>query len=204
MPLPSGDLIALADWRRQIAGLYRDVREQAEPEDAWHHWRQVRDNLFGNHAQSPLPEPDRNSFSGLQYYPYDPEARVLAEIENVPPERYEIPSSGEGTYAFIRFATVGFQLYGESLHLELYWMEGYAGGIFLSFRDETSGRETYGAGRYLLDTIKGADLGTQRDKLILDFNFAYNPSCAYNPKWVCPLAPPPNRLSVQVQAGERL
>ena len=74
----------------------------------------------------------------------------------------------------------------------------------MPFRDGTSGGETYGAGRYLLDTVKGADLGTAPDgRLVLDFNFAYNPSCAYDPKWVCPLAPPPNRLDPEIRAGER-
>ena len=87
--------------------------------------------------------------------------------------------------------------------LEVYWLEGYGGGIFLPFRDPTGGTETYGAGRYLLDTVKGADLGTSDGLLVCDFNFAYNPSCAYDPLWVCPLAPPPNRLEVPVRAGER-
>ena len=67
----------------------------------------------------------------------------------------------------------------------------------------TSGRSTYGAGRYLLDTVKGADLGIDGPRLVLDFNFAYNPSCAYDPRFVCPLAPPPNRLAVPIEAGER-
>ena len=88
--------------------------------------------------------------------------------------------------------------------LDLYWLDGYGGGVFLSFADATSGSETYGAGRYLLDTVKGADLGETDGRLVLDFNFAYNPSCAYDPRWVCPLAPPGNRLTVPVRAGERL
>ena len=73
----------------------------------------------------------------------------------------------------------------------------------MPFADATSGDETYGAGRYVLDTIKGADLGVDGDRLVLDFNFAYNPSCSYDPRWVCPLAPPANRLAVAVRAGER-
>jgi uncharacterized protein (DUF1684 family) len=82
-------------------------------------------------------------------------------------------------------------------------MAGYGGGTFLPFADATSGRETYGAGRYLLDTIKGADLGHQRDRVILDFNFAYFPSCAYSPRYICPLAPAGNRLPQPIRAGER-
>ncbi|HEX9891018.1 MAG TPA: DUF1684 domain-containing protein, partial [Actinomycetota bacterium] len=97
-----------------------------------------------------------------------------------------------------------FDLYGEQRRLDVYWIDVYGGGIFLSFQDETSGTETYGAGRYLLDTIKGADLGSASDLLILDFNFAYQPSCSYDPRWVCPLAPPQNRLPMAVRAGERL
>jgi hypothetical protein len=88
--------------------------------------------------------------------------------------------------------------------LELYWLTSYGGGLFLPFADATSGTETYGAGRYLLDTVKGADLGQEEGRLVLDFNFAYFPSCAYDPRWTCPLAPPANRLSVPVRAGERL
>ncbi len=67
----------------------------------------------------------------------------------------------------------------------------------------TAGKETYGAGRYLLDTVKGADLGNEDAALVLDFNFAYNPSCSYDPRWVCPLAPPPNRIDTEIRAGER-
>ena len=74
--------------------------------------------------------------------------------------------------------------------------------MFLPFRDATSGNTTYGGGRYLLDTAKGADLGSAGDALVLDFNFAYHPSCVYDPKWVCPLAPLANRLAVAVEAGE--
>ena len=89
--------------------------------------------------------------------------------------------------------------------LILYWIMGYGGGVFLPFADETNGVETYGGGRYLLDTIKGADLGTAPDgRVILDFNFSYCPSCAYSPRWVCPLPPPANRLRASVRAGERL
>jgi uncharacterized protein (DUF1684 family) len=81
-------------------------------------------------------------------------------------------------------------------------MSGYAGGIFVPFRDPTSGSATYGAGRYLLDTVKGADLGGTESTLVLDFNFAYNPSCAYDARWAWPLAPPGNRLALAVRVGE--
>ena len=76
--------------------------------------------------------------------------------------------------------------------------------FFVPFRDGTSGAETYGGGRYVLDTVKGSDLGLEAGRLVLDFNFAYNPSCSYDPRWVCPLSPPANRLSLTIRAGERM
>jgi uncharacterized protein len=85
-------------------------------------------------------------------------------------------------------------------------MAGYAGGLFIPFRDATNGGQTYGAGRYLVDAAKSADLGGDpaRNSLIIDFNFAFQPSCAFDPRWACPLAPPENRLDLPVRAGERL
>ena len=92
----------------------------------------------------------------------------------------------------------------EDLSLDLFWLDAYGGGLFVPFADATSARESYGAGRYVLDTVKGADLGTQDGLLVLDLNFAYQPSCSYDARWNCPLAPPANRLDVAVRAGERL
>jgi uncharacterized protein (DUF1684 family) len=202
--MTSDDLLDLLDWKRRVFDLYRDVRAEPDPAAAWGRWRRRRDELFAKHPQSPLTDEGRARFGGLDYFDYDSGARALAEVNETPAQRYDITTSGDGEpYAFTRFATAGFQLRGQRLELELYWLEGYGGGLFLPFRDATSGQETYGAGRYLLDTVKGADLGMQRELLVLDFNFAYNPSCAYDPLWVCPLAPPPNRLSVEVRAGEK-
>ncbi len=164
----------------------------------------MRDELFATHPQSPVAAAERSAFSGLSYFSYDPAARVLAHVAGVAPESYEIETSGDAPYRFTRFGVASFELLGRPFVLELYWLEGYGGGLFLPFRDGTSGAETYGAGRYLLDTVKGADLGTEDGRLVLDFNFAYNPSCAYDPRWVCPLAPPPNRLFIPIRAGERL
>jgi len=93
-------------------------------------------------------------------------------------------------------------LLGASAALELFWLEAYGGGVFLPFADTTSGETTYGGGRYLLDTIKGADLGVDHGRLVLDFNFAYKPSCSYDPRWVCPLSPASNRVPLAVRAGE--
>jgi uncharacterized protein (DUF1684 family) len=193
------DELDLMDWKRRVFALYAEVRAGG-PRDAWERWRAVRDELFRSHPQSPLP--DRASFGGLPYFDYDPALRVLADVEPVERVRREIATSGEEPYSFTRFARARFELDGER-ELDLYWLDGYGGGIFLSFADATSGRETYGACRYLLDTVKGADLGEVDGRLVLDFNFAYNPSCAYDPRWVCPLAPPGNRLAVAVRGGER-
>jgi uncharacterized protein (DUF1684 family) len=149
--------------------------------------------------------PARQTFSGLPYFEHDPALRVAADVRPAQAEAYDIATSGKegGSYRFTRFAVASFALGGQACELELYWLEGYGGGLFVPFRDATSGKTTYGAGRYLLDTVKGADLGTEGDRLVLDFNYAYNPSCAYDPRWVCPLAPPSNRLDLPVEAGER-
>ncbi len=197
------DRLDLLDWKRQVFELYAEVRAAAEPEAAWRRWRDVRDELFHSHPQSPLPEETRAAFAAVPYFDYRPDLRVLADVEPAEPERREIATSGEEPYAFTRFARARFSLGGAEQTLELYWLEGYGGGVFLSFADATSGHATYGAGRYLLDTVKGSDLGEQDGRMVLDFNFAYNPSCSYDPRWVCPLAPPGNRLPVPVEAGER-
>jgi uncharacterized protein (DUF1684 family) len=195
----------LLDWKRRVFGTYADVRDALDLPEAWHRWRAARDDLFASHPQSPLPASARSEFSGLPYFDYHPGSRVVAEVAATTPEAYDIATSGEheGSYRFTRFAVARFEVAGRPQQLELYWLEGYGGGLFLPFRDATSGTTTYGAGRYLLDTVKGADLGMEGERLVLDFNFAYNPSCAYDPAWVCPLAPPPNRMDVAVEAGER-
>ena len=197
------DTLDLLDWRRRIAALYAEVRAAEDPEKAWWWWRRARDELFTNHPQSPLREEARGGFDGAVYYEYDPRYRAVAEIEPAEAERIQLPGSAGATFGATRFARANLSLGGEERALGLYWLDGYAGGLFVSFRDDTSGEETYGAGRYLLDTVKGADLGGEEAALVLDFNFAYNPSCSYDPRWACPLAPPDNRLAVAVKAGER-
>lgn len=159
--------------------------------------------MFAKHPQSPIPAEQREAFTALDFYDYDASYRTTARLEEVEPKRYDIGTSGEGTMSFTRFATVSARIAGHDVRLEAYWLDAYGGGIFLPFRDSTSGQTTYGAGRYLLDTVKGADLGSHNGALVLDFNFAYNPSCSYDPRWVCPLAPPPNRLDFPIEAGER-
>jgi uncharacterized protein len=196
------DELDLLDWKRRVFALYAEVRAAPAPEAVWWRWRAARDELFRTHPQSPLPVENRASFAGLGYFEYDPALRVLADVEPAEEARILIAGSGEEPTPFRRFATASFEPEGDQHRLSLYWLEAYGGGVFLPFGDATSGRETYGAGRYLLDTVKGADLGVQDGRLVLDFNFAYNPSCSYDPRWACPLAPPENRLPVAIRAGE--
>jgi len=200
--MTAADTLALLDWKRRVFSLYAAIRA-LEPEAGWELWRETRDELFRSHPQSPLPAERRASFEGLEYWPYDPQARVLAELEDLEAPPQPIESSGMEPILFRPFARARFELRGEPLSLEVAWLAAYGGGAFLSFRDATSGHDTYGGGRYLLDTVKGADLGEDDGRLLLDFNFAYNPSCSYDPGWVCPLAPPANRLTVAVEAGEQ-
>lgn len=203
---PSAEEAAeLLDWKRRMFDLYRRVRESDDPRAAWEDWRRTRDELWATHPQSPVPEAKRASFEPLPYYDYDPEARVIAEVVPTEPEVFPMVSSGGGDpIDFSRNARASFRLFGEDARLDLFWLEGYGGGVFLAFRDATSGTETYGAGRYVLDTVKGADLGQEGGRLVLDFNFSYHPSCVYDPRWVCPLAPPENWLLFPIRAGERL
>jgi uncharacterized protein (DUF1684 family) len=195
----------LCDWRRRIAELYALVRA-AEPLAGWQQWRTERDRLFRHHSQSPIEPQARAEFVGLPYFPYDPSYRFLVDVgepQNRATITMEVGSDGEvRLYPFACTRGLAPRLGNE---LTLYWIGGYGGGVFLPCRDATSGHETFGGGRYLLDTIKGADLGQAPDgRLILDFNFAYNPSCAYADRWICPLAPVENRLANPVRAGERL
>jgi uncharacterized protein len=200
------DHIGLWDWRRRIAELYAEIRAFDDPEFAWRLWRDTRDELFRAHPQSPLEERRRRDFGGLPLFDYDPALRCVVALEPAPDaEAHGLSGGRDGYVQLIPFArTKGLQerLGGE---LELYWLGGYGGGVFLPFRDATTGGATFGGGRYLLDGIKGADLGLDAQRrAILDFNFAYNPSCAYSARWICPLAPPENTLPVAIHAGERL
>jgi len=195
--------LELLDWKRRVFGLYAEVRRASDPRSAWQLWRDMRDELFRSHPQTPLPPDARAHFAGVPYFDYDPALRVLAAVEPASREQRQIATSGEEPYSFTRFGRAVFSVHGQGESLDLYWLDGYGGGVYLCFADGTSGTESYGGGRYLLDTVKGSDLGSEDGRLVLDFNFAYNPSCAYDPRWVCPLAPPGNRLSEPIRGGER-
>lgn len=194
--------LELWDYRRRVQDIYRRVREGGTGEETWAQWRAARDLLFEGHPQSPIE--DRTSFKGLDYFAYDPNWRTLARFTPVDNETEVIGTSDEGTARFVKTGTLHFELKGSVASLDILWLDAYGGGVFLPFRDATNGDSTYGGGRYLLDTIKGADLGHSGEDVILDFNYAYHPSCVHSPRWACPLAPPANRLDLAVSAGERL
>jgi uncharacterized protein len=202
----------LADWRREIAVLYADVRSMSatNPAAALAHWRAVRERLFREHPQSPLPETTRATFRATHFDP-DPSLRFEVTIEPAPPPApgavaLELPNSGTDALSFTRIGRIEIPFREGGRSLSVFWMAGYSGGLFVPFRDATNGNETYAAGRYLLDTAKGADLGgdPERGTIVVDFNFATQPSCAFDPRWACPLAPPENRLDIAIRAGERL
>ncbi len=198
-----GDVFELLDWRRRIGDLYAEVRGEAHPEVAWRRWRDVRAELFADHPQSPYG-PARGPATVPRLYPYDPRLRTVGVVETAQQGRLELPGSAGSTHGATHIGRVGFELDGQALALGVYWLDGYAGGLFLPFRDATAGQETYEAGRYLLDTAKSADLGGEGDRLVLDFNFAFHPSCAHDPRWACPLTPAENLLDVPIRGGERL
>jgi hypothetical protein len=198
--------LSLADWRRSVAEMYAAVR-RAPPEEqppACEVFRTARDALFRSHAQTPLAPEQHARFAGLAYYPYDPAWRLIGAVERaVERASFELDLPGDGLVRYTRVARIRFALRGQPAELSAFWIEGYGGGLFVPFRDTTSGQATYGGGRYLYDTIKGADLGAGDEQIVLDFNYAYNPSCAYNDAWVCPLSPAENRLPFAVEAGEK-
>ncbi len=194
--------LQLAGYRREVAETYADVRAAEGGADAWQAWRTRRDRLIGTHPQSPLPADRRTGSWTTPFFDHDPAMRLTAPLRPVDqPARFQIPHSGDGVTTFTEVGTV--DVLGSTL--TVFWLDAYGGGLFLPFRDATCGEETYGGGRYLLDTVKGADLGTTADgDLVLDLNHAYHPSCAWDAAWSCPLAPATNVIDVAVRAGERL
>jgi uncharacterized protein (DUF1684 family) len=201
----SNHYVDLLDYRRSVAALYAAVRQGAlDPAASWREFRAGRDALFRAHPQSALSDEQKRGFSGLRYYDYDPAYRFLLPVDTaVEPAVFEIVLEHDGVVRIQRFGRIHFQIGRQAVALALFWILGYGGGIFLPFRDQTNSRGSYGGGRYLLVTIKHADLGQADGRLVIDFNYAYNPSCAYNSRWHCPLAPVENRLPVAIPAGER-
>jgi uncharacterized protein (DUF1684 family) len=197
--------ITLLDWRRRVRDLYAAVRAEPDPRLGWQLWRRGRDELFATHPDSPVRA---GAFRPLRFFPYDPSFRFSARLEPAPPGGFEVATATDGVVPFSRIGRVRLANAARDLGtLDVWWLESYGGGVFVPVRDATARSTTeprsYGAGRYLLDTVKGADLGGTGDLLVLDLNFAYNPSCAYDPAWVCPLAPAGNHLDGRVTAGEQ-
>ena len=202
--------ITLLDWRRSVAALYSAVRAEPDPVAGHELWRTGRDGLLAGHPSSPLLPEDRAAFSGARVAPYDPALRFVLDVDpDVEPHRLEVPTATDGVVPFERFGVLHLPADGPVPgDLDVWWLDSYGGGVFVPVKDGLAGRETYGAGRYLIDTVKGADLGgdvdlaTGRGTLVVDLNFAYNPSCAYDPEWMCPLAQPGNTLAAPVRGGE--
>ena len=195
----------LVDWRRRVGDLYR-----ISGPDALRQFRAARNELFRTHPQSAIEPEERESFAGLHYFDHDPAYRVDARVEPGDGTELVIDTGGEdGAVRYHRVGRLVFTLDGQECHLTVLSLVQYGGGLFVPFRDRTSGRETYGGGRYLFDTAKDTDglvleVKTGSSEVVLDFNYAYNASCAYNPRWACPLAPPENHLPVAVKAGEKI
>ncbi len=196
----------LADWRRRVGDLYR-----LSGPDALARFRQGRDELFRTHPQSPLNEEARTHFKGLRYFDHDRAYRIRVPVEPADAgDPLEIDTGGEdGVITYRRAGWLRFRLGDSDCRLTVFSLVGYGGGLFLPFRDATSGGQTYGGGRYLFDTVKNTDglaldLTAGSPEVTIDFNFAYNPSCVYDARWACPLAPRENWLAVPVLAGEKM
>jgi uncharacterized protein len=184
----------VASWRREVHALYSDVRANPEPASAHGEWVARRGALFETH-----PASARQPGQSLVHAAYDPSYRFVLPMEPAEPEEWDYATGTDGTVPFRRAGR--FEIPGLG-PLDVWWLGSYGNGIFVPLRDATAGGTTYGAGRYLLDTVKGADLGREGSAWVVDLNFAYNPSCAYDPGWACPLAPAGNRLHAEVPVGE--
>lgn len=190
------DAYDIADWRRRVFALYADVRAAADPAAGHRLWRAGRDALLGTHPASPLSDAEKASFVGVPVADYDPEFRFEAEVTPGDGEVWEATTGTDGVVVFERFGVADLPGLGT---LDVWRLTSYAGGLFVPLK--APGR-VYGGGRYVVDTVKGADLGFGAGRLVLDLNFAYNPSCAYDPAWACPLAPLGNRLDTEINVGE--
>ncbi len=159
-------------------------------------FRTEKDSFFARHVQSPLTHEQRRSFHGLQYFPENKILRLEVQVERFADQvEIEIPTSTGGVQGYRRYRGFKFEVDGQKAELTIY----KAGqGFFLPFVDSLAGKETYPAGRYLEIESLG------KDRFIVDFNLSYNPYCAYNEQWSCPLTPHENRLNVPIRAGEKI
>ncbi|MFC4249551.1 DUF1684 domain-containing protein [Natribaculum luteum] len=172
--------------------------------------RDEKDRFFAEHPQSPIPPGERDGFDGLEYFPPDPDYRVSATVtvhDDPNPVTMETTAGREVRY--LRVATLAFDLERDDADLEdgtfelaAYQQEGAREeALFVPFRDKTTGQQTYRGGRYMeLETERGLETG---DEIVVDFNLAYSPFCAYSETFDCPLPPEENWLEVAIPAGER-
>jgi len=206
------EYLELYDYRRLVAAMYREragsLMAGADPVVVWERFRAARDELFARHPQSAFDEEQRRSFQSLPYFPYNPAMRFVVDIDTaVEQTRHTMLMNARETMTLITVGKVHFVVAAQPITLAIYWLDIYGGGLFLPFRDATCAEESYSGGRYLFDTIKGSDFlpvsdGSAGKRIMLDFNYAYNPSCAYNSRWICPLAPAENHFTVPIRAGE--
>jgi len=159
-------------------------------------FRAEKDRVFGHDPHSPLPPEERRSFRGLSYFDENPRLVIEATIDrNVEPGEVRMTTSAGDEQVYERYGVVRFSVDDERTQVVLYASDD-SDELFIPFRDATSGRETYGAGRYL-------EVHAHGDEVTIDFNYAYNPNCAYDPAWSCPLPPAENWLKVPIRAGEK-
>ncbi len=159
-------------------------------------FRAAKDEFFASHPQSPLTREQKASFKGLAYFPENPALRLTLRLEEYPVQNeITVQTSTGDVQTYKRLGRLRFTVEGRATELTLYLGEN---GPFLPFVDSLANKETYPAGRYLEPEALG------QGRYLVDFNLAYNPYCAYNDRWSCPLTPFENRLKVPIRAGEKL
>ncbi|ELY97377.1 DUF1684 domain-containing protein [Natrialba asiatica] len=164
--------------------------------------REEKDRYFGGDPHSPIPSDERESFDGLEYYPIDEAYRFELPLhEYNDPEPVTVGTSTDGERKYLRWGEFRFTVDGEDITLQAYKADPDDDRLWVPFRDVTSGDETYGAGRYL--DLEGDGHRTDDGNWILDFNEAYNPTCAYSDRYECPLPPTENWLEISIEAGEQ-
>ncbi|POG54489.1 DUF1684 domain-containing protein [Haloferax marisrubri] len=169
--------------------------------DALRTHREEKDRYLAADRNSPIPPDQREFFDGLDYFDPDPDLRFELELrEYDDPERITIGTSTDGEREYLAWGRFEFEVDGESYALNAYRADADEDRLWVPFRDETNTEETYGAGRYL--DLEAADR-TDDGRWVVDFNYAYNPFCAYSPRYECPLVPMENWLDVRVEAGEK-
>jgi uncharacterized protein len=159
-------------------------------------FRAAKDEFFSHHPQSPLAAEQKASFTGLVYFPENPALRLEIHVEEFPvKDKISVQTTTGDTQHYQRWGRFHFTVEEQPAELTIYFGEN---GLFLPFVDSLANKETYPAGRYLEPEALGAG------RMLVDFNLAYNPYCAYNDRWSCPLTPFENRLKVPIRAGEKI